>query len=142
MITENAQKPKKNRKYTQSEARIQSSAVVWMNNERPETRGLFFCVSNENTRSAYESKKQQLMSGAMRRMLGVVPGVSDTILMMPRGKYHAACFEFKTEKGRQSDVQARWQEKVEKEGYYYTLVRSLDEFKNKVNMYLGLKNSQ
>lgn len=137
MITETPTQTKKKRQHSHSEAQIQASAVVWLNNERPETRGLFFCVSNENTRSVYESKRQQLMSGSMRRAMGVVAGVADTILFMPRGKYHAACFEFKTETGRQSDAQIRWQEKVEKEGYYYTIVRSLDEFKEKVDLYLG-----
>lgn len=138
MITETPNKPNRKRQNNHSEAHIQASAVLWMNNDRPETRGLFFCVNNENSRSIYESSRQQLISGSIRRMIGVVAGVSDTILFIPRGKYHAACFEFKTESGKQSESQRIWQEKVEREGYYYTLVRSLDEFKDKVDWYLSL----
>lgn len=138
MIIETPQRQNKKREHKHSEAQIQASAVLWMNNERPETRGLFFCVNNENSRSVYESKRQQLISGSIRRVMGIVAGVADTLLMMPRGKYHAACFEFKTEIGRQSEAQIRWQEKVECEGYYYAIVRSLEEFKVKVDWYLGL----
>lgn len=120
------------------EAVLQAKCWTWLWNEHPETRGLFFAVPNENSRSVYESKKQQLVSGAMRKAVGVYSGVSDSILLLPRGKYHAACIEFKTEIGRQSSVQAEWQGKVEKAGYYYTIVRSEDEFKEKMEWYLNL----
>lgn len=122
-----------------NEAVLQAKCWTWLWNEHPETRGLYFAVPNENSRSVYESKKQQLVSGAMRKAVGVYSGVSDSILLLPRGKYHAACIEFKTEIGRQSSAQAEWQCKVEKAGYYYTILRSEDEFKEKMDWYLKLK---
>lgn len=122
-----------------NEAVLQAKCWTWLWNEHPETRGLYFAVPNENSRSVYESKKQQLVSGAMRKAVGVYSGVSDSILLLPRGEYHAACIEFKTEIGRQSSAQSEWQCKVEKAGYYYTIVRSEDEFKEKMDWYLKLK---
>ena len=122
-----------------NEAVLQAKCWTWLWNEHPETRGLYFAVPNENSRSVYESKKQQIVSGAMRKAVGVYSGVSDSILLLPRGEYHGACIEFKTEIGRQSSAQAEWQGKVEKAGYYYTIVRSEDEFKEKMDWYIKLK---
>lgn len=137
MIVETPARPKQ-RKHGHSEAKIQSECVLWLHNEHPETRGLCFCVPNENSRSVYESKKQQLISGAQRRSTGVVAGVADTLLLIPRDSYHGACIEFKTEIGRQSEAQIKWQALVEQHGYYYVVVRSLEEFKKFINWYLSL----
>lgn len=131
-------KPQKRRSHGNEEAVLQSKCWAWLWNERPETRSLYFAVPNENSRSVYESKKQQLVSGAMRKAMGVTAGVADTLLFLPRGKFHAACVEFKTPKGVQSDAQKSWQSRVEAAGYYYTVVRSLDEFKTKMDWYLNL----
>jgi hypothetical protein len=42
----------------------------------------------------------------------------------------------KTEKGRQTDEQKRWQELVERVGYQYVVCRSFDEFQKIINEYL------
>lgn len=132
------EEPKK-RERRNNEAVLQAKCWTWIWNLHPETRGLYFAVPNENSRSVYENKKQQLVSGAMRKAVGVYSGVSDSILLLPRGKFHGACIEFKTEIGRQSLAQADWQKRVEREGYYYTIVRSEEEFKEKIEWYLNLK---
>lgn len=136
MITETPQRPVR-RSRTQPEARIQSACVVWLNNEHPETRGLYFCIPNENTQSVYESRRQQLVSGSKRKAMGVVSGVSDTMLLMPRKGYHGLCIEFKAADGRQSDSQEQWQFLVEAQGYKYVVCRSLEQFKEIINKYLG-----
>lgn len=131
------EKPRQ-RKHTMSESAIQISCVQWLHNSHPETRGLFFCVPNENSRSGYENKRQQQISGSIRKNMGVQSGVSDTILMLPRGSYHALCCEFKTEKGVQSPSQCEWQQRVESVGYKYIVVRSLEQFKQEMENYLAL----
>ena len=138
MTTIPTQPQPKKRQHRNEEAVLQSRCFQWLWNEHPETRGLYFAVPNENSRSVYESKKQQLVSGAMRKAVGVYSGVSDTILLFPRGGFHGACIEFKTIIGRQSSSQAEWQSKVEGVGFYYTIVRSEDEFKEKMEWYLKL----
>lgn len=130
--------PKKKRSHGNEEAKLQIECVTWLHNTHEETRGLYFAVPNENTRSVYETKRQQLVSGSMRKSMGTLAGVSDTILLLPRGKFHAACIEFKTKVGRQSEKQVEWQKKVESAGYYYTIVRTIDEFKEKMEWYLNL----
>ena len=96
-------------------------------------RELYFCVPNENSRSDSNAS-----TGAIRRAVGVTKGVSDTILLIARGKWNALCVEFKTDIGRQSDAQILWQSKVEAQGYRYEVVRSLEEFKKLIKEYLEL----
>lgn len=136
MIEEVPQQPKK-RSHASIEASIQCSCVVWFNNTYPQYRGLFFCVPNENARSADLAHKDARIIGAMRRSMGVVSGVSDTLLLLPRKGYHAACIEFKTETGKQSERQVQWQTLVESKGYYYCIIRSLEDFKREVSAYLN-----
>lgn len=121
------------RKRGSPEGRIQSSCVAWFWNTYPQYRELYFCVPNENAR-----EDSNASTGAIRRSMGIVKGVSDTILFLARGKYHALCVEFKTDIGRQSDAQRLWQSKVEAQGYRYEVVRSLEEFKRLINEYLSL----
>lgn len=115
------------------EMHIQAECVKWLWNEKPETRGLFFHVENELSMAGNNAAL-----GAIRRAQGIVKGVSDCILLIKRGDYGALLVEFKTDIGRQSQVQKEWQVKVEKEGYYYTVCRSLDEFKKIIEWYLSL----
>lgn len=120
------------RKRGSPEGRIQSSCVAWFWNTYPQYRELYFCVPNENAR-----EDSNASTGAIRRSMGVVKGVSDTILFLARDKYHALCVEFKTDIGRQSDAQRLWQSKVEAQGYRYEVVRSLEEFKKLIVEYLN-----
>ena len=114
------------------EMRIQNACVAWFWNTYPQYRELYFCVPNENAR-----EDSNAITGAIRRASGVVKGVSDTILFIPRGRWHGLCIEFKTEVGRQSDAQRAWQLKVEAQGYRYEVVRSLDDFKKLIVEYLN-----
>lgn len=130
------------RKHGTPEARLQAECWAHAWNHFPETRKLYFAVLNENEQSKYETKQQQRISGARRKSRGVVAGVSDSLLLLPRGQYHGACFEFKTHKGVQSDAQKEWQALVEGAGYYYCIVRDKDDFIAKFSWYLSLQNKK
>ena len=119
------------------ESRLQTEAFVWLWNTYPETRGLFFTVMNE-TNPRHMNRKEQVILGAIRRMRGVVAGVSDGVLLMPNGKYHFCCAEAKTTSAnsRQSDAQKEFQRRVESVGGYYFIYRTLDEFKKEMGNYL------
>lgn len=130
------------RKHGTPEARLQAECWAHAWNHFPETRKLYFAVLNENEQSKYETKQQQRISGARRKSRGVVAGVSDSLLLLPRGQYHGACFEFKTHKGIQSDDQKEWQAIVERAGYYYCIVRDKDDFISKFSWYLSLQNKK
>lgn len=137
MIIETPPPPKK-RSHGQPEAKIQAESYTWWNNTFPQYRGLLFACTNQNERSGDIGKKAQLISGAMRRSMGVYPGVADIICLIPRGKYHGIMLECKTEVGRQSQQQEEWMEKVLSQGYMYKIFRSVDDFKVIIQWYLNL----
>lgn len=129
----------------EEEHNIQAACVRWFNLQWPGYRGLLFAVPNGGARSKATAGKLKAE--------GVVPGVADLILLVPRlGLPHivdglvcyvgtaelccALCIEMKTEKGRQSPEQMKWQAKVESHGYKYAVCHSLDEFMAVVNGYL------
>jgi len=100
-----------------SEQQIQTACVKWLWNTHPETRGLFFAVNNNS---------EHVARAMNRKAVGVVPGVSDTVFLWNGQAY---LIEFKTLKGRQSDVQKRWEAKVTEQGFKYSLIRSESEFR-------------
>ena len=112
----------------QEEHNIQSACVRWFNLQWPEYRGLLFAVPNGGARSKATAGKLKAE--------GVVPGVADLILLVPKLWHHALCIEMKTAKGRQSHEQKEWQAKVEAHGYKYAVCHSLDEFMETINNYL------
>lgn len=121
------------RKRGAPEYKIQCECVAYFHNTYPEYRGLYFAVQNENSRADSNAS-----TGAIRRSLGVTKGVSDTLMLIPRGKWNGLCIEYKSDIGRQSPAQVEWQSKVEAQGYRYEVVRSLEEFKKLIKEYLEL----
>ena len=117
------------RVHRQPEAIIQAACVTWLWNEHPETRGLFIHIPNEGNR---ESRKD----GAFRKAMGLVAGAPDTFLFMPRKSYCGLAVEFKTLTGEQSEAQKKFQSRLEKQGYKYTLCRSLEQFQDIIFDYL------
>ncbi len=100
-----------------TEAQIQSACVIWLWNTHPKTRGMFFAVNNNAS---------HVVKGLQNKSVGVVAGVSDTILLWNRTDY---LIEFKTPNGRQSKHQMKWDHDVTGWGYDYFIVRSLEDFK-------------
>ena len=75
--------------------------------------------------------------GKILKAEGVVAGVSDLILLIPRNGKGALCIEMKTRTGVQRESQKIWQEECEKHGNQYVVVRSFDQFREVVTQYLG-----
>ena len=66
------------------------------------------------------------------KTMGLFPGVGDLVVWWHRPNLPGATvgyLEVKTKTGRQSDKQIHFQEKCEKEGIPYRVVRSVDEVK-------------
>ena len=116
------------------EGRIQAECYQYFWNTYPQYRGLYFAVPNENSRA-----DSNAITGAVRRAMGVYHGVADTLMLIPRGKYHGLAIEYKDEDGKQSKYQIAWQALVESQGYMYRLCRSLAQFREIVDGYLNLR---
>lgn len=112
------------------ESNLQQACVHWFRLQHSDLCLNLFAVPNGmhtggNIRQAKRARAE-----------GMTAGVSDLILLVPRGDYHALCIEMKYGKGRQSIHQTAWQKAVEREGYKYVVIRSIEEFIREVNTYL------
>jgi hypothetical protein len=98
-----------------SEDKIQQEIVIYVRNYRKDL--IIFSVPNDG-RNAQEQMRKKAM--------GLLRGVSDLILLSEHG-----CFfiEVKTDSGKQSEEQIKFQKAIETLGFTYHLVRSLEDFK-------------
>lgn len=92
------------------EYHLQHEIILWANANRPDI--VVFTVPNEAARSD--------------RNITVLKGVSDLVVVLPQ---KVIFVELKTAKGVQSKYQKIFQNRVEKLGHEYYIVRSLEEFK-------------
>lgn len=124
------------------EHEIQCECVRWFRMQYPQYGKLLFAVPNGGFRN-------KATAGKMKAE-GVLAGVSDLILLVPSGNFHALCIEMKWEKveydskgkkhvfrSYQHEEQKQWQKAVEEQGYQYSVCRSVDEFMSCINNYLN-----
>lgn len=112
------------------EHRTQCACVRWFNAKYPKLRGRLFAVPNGGRRDA--------TTAAKLKAEGVVPGVSDLVLLRSNRNHGALLIEMKTPQGRQSDSQKGWERIVCAEGEYkYVVCRSLEDFMREVDSYLS-----
>lgn len=116
-------------KMRQLEHQMQVACVTWCRLQHP--KAMIFAVPNGGLREGPTAVKLKAE--------GLLPGVSDLILLEPRGEYHALLIEMKTSNGRQSPQQKNFQAHAEESGYKYVICRSLEEFMTEVNAYLDLR---
>jgi hypothetical protein len=100
-----------------SEASLQSKAFQNLWNSRPDLRGRVFAINNNS---------QNGIKGALNKAMGVVAGVADMCYLKPEGK--TCWIEWKTESGRQSPEQVKFQQLCISLGHEYHIVRSEQEF--------------
>ena len=125
-----ASQPKTRKKPSHREHDIQSACVRYFRLQYPQYKLNLFAVPNGG--------KRDKVSGALLKEEGVIPGVSDIILLLPRGGYHGLLIEMKTKKGKQADSQKQWQMHMERFGYKYVVCHSVDDFKREVDNYIRL----
>ncbi len=110
------------------ESRLQRSCVKWFRMQHRALAKLLIAVPNGGKRSKIEA---MIMSGE-----GVTPGMTDLLLLVPRGKYHGLCIEMKYGKGTCSAAQNEYHELLLQQGYAVAVCWTLDEFMKDVNEYL------
>ena len=117
-----------------TEAQEQAYVIKW--SQQPCIRAqwpelaLLFHIPNGGTRDAVEGKhlKQQ----------GVKKGVPDLCLPVPSGKYHGLFIEMKTDKGRASDAQRQWIERLKAVGYFAQVCHGWEAAVATLEWYLSL----
>jgi hypothetical protein len=108
-----------------SEDILQAEIYKWYKNNycliHHQPRHSIFSVPNGGLRSKKEAMKL--------KATGVVAGVSDLIVVQPD---RVVFVELKTPTGRQSPEQIEFEKTVTSLGFEYMLVRSLEEFQEKI----------
>ncbi len=117
------------RKPKDEEHKIQVSMVNWFRLQYPLMHHNLFSVPNGGRRDA--------VTGAKLKAEGVLPGVSDLILLKSNRFYGALLIETKTKKGIQRQSQKELEAKITADGYKYVICRSLDDFIKVVTDYLN-----
>jgi hypothetical protein len=111
------------------ESKIQQACKMWFDMQYREYEKLLIAIPNGGQRSA--------ITASILKAEGVVSGVSDLFLFIPKGIYFGLAIEVKTAKGKQSANQKAWQIEVEKHGYRYEIVHSIDEFMELIKNYMS-----
>jgi hypothetical protein len=112
------------------EHQLQCACVQWFKLQFPAMRHNLFAVPNGGRRDR--------ITGARLKAEGVKAGVADLILLRRNSQYGALLIELKTPRGSQSQAQRDWQKAIEKDGYKYVVVRSVQAFIQTINDYLDL----
>ena len=111
-----------------SERQIQIECVSYFRMRYPECSGVFFAVPNGSARNAWTAKNL--------KDEGVLSGVSDLLLLVPRHGFAGLCLETKKPGGRMSESQKAFKRAVERFKYKYVVYYSVDEFKALMREYL------
>lgn len=114
----------------QEESKIQSSCVRWFRYQYRQYSKMLFAIPNGGSRSKSEATRFKAE--------GVVAGVADLCLAVPRGWYGALYIEMKQKGNYQQPNQKEWQKICEESGNKYVVCKSIDEFMREVNAYMYL----
>jgi hypothetical protein len=116
------------------ESKLQTACVKWFRIQYPAYARNLFAIPNGGARD--------VVTGAILKREGVLPGVADLFLAIPRytinkEEFCAGLFiEMKFGAGTQSKEQKEFQTAVEREEYKYIVVRTLDEFIDTIKAYM------
>jgi len=111
------------------EAQLQSACVRYFRYRYPKYQRMFFAIPNGGSRNVIEA--------ANLKVQGVVSGVADLILLMPKQGYSSLCIEMKTGKNKQTNNQMLWGEDASEAGNLYRVVTNFDQFKDLVDWYMS-----
>lgn len=113
------------------ESKLQQQCVAWFRTQYRHYASLLTHPANEGNGNR--------VSGAIHKGEGTVPGVPDLLLFLPSEfdrVYFGLGLELKTATGRQSQQQKDFQQMFQAAGYCYIVIRSLEEFRLHVSVWI------
>jgi hypothetical protein len=108
----------------------QVAVIDWYRKQYPTLKYCLFAIPNgglRHIRVAMTLKKE-----------GVLSGVSDMFLMVPRGTFHGLFIEMKTAKGKVSDNQQKFLDIARSQGYEAIVCYGFEDAKNKIKKYFSI----
>ena len=111
------------------ESELQISCVNWFRYQYPQYKMLLFSIPNgglRNIKTAVTLKRE-----------GVISGVPDLFLSLPRGEWHGFYLELKSGSNDLTANQDMFFILARKQGYKCEVIRTLDQFIREVTFYLN-----
>ena len=124
------------------ESSSQKGVITWFRLQYPKYAKLLIHVPNGGLRSRMKvTKKDGTVTSFSRegkelKQMGTTAGVSDLLLLVPRGGYGCLAIEMKTEAGKQSESQTDWMFEMIAAGNKYIVCRSSYEAEREIKTYL------
>lgn len=114
-----------------TESQIQQACIKWFKLQHRNLwdDGVLFHIANEGIRIGSQ--------GSRIKREGIVKGVADLCLAMPRHGFGALYIEMKRPGCYQSPEQKTWQKCIERHGNKYVVCKSVNEFIVTINRYLA-----
>ena len=125
------------------EQKLQMQCVAWFRAQYPQYAMLLTHPINEGGRNTSRT-------GGIHKAEGTQAGVPDLLFFMPsrisvlddngveiNRPYHGLGVELKTLKGKQSQQQKEYQYMFRSAGYFYLVVRSIDEFRRTIDTWIS-----
>lgn len=114
----------------QRESKLQIACVNWFRMQYPQYRMLLFAIPNGGQRN--------VITAARMKKEGVVSGVSDLFLSVPKREFHGFYIEMKAGEGKLTENQEEFFRYASKNGYKCKKINSFDQFVREVEFYLDL----
>jgi hypothetical protein len=110
-----------------SESDLQKACVSWFKTKHP----------NVYTISSYlQGNINGFAASQEANMMGYQSGCPDLFIVYPSKGYHGLFIEFKSAKGRLSNLQKCWRDEVIRLGYQWELINNYQDFINLINGYI------
>jgi len=116
-----------------SEHEEQATFVDWLQLAHPDV--LFHSIPN-GAQFAGDLKRRVQQINKLKAE-GLLPGTSDLLIAEPRGIYHGAYVEMKSERGTLSENQRWFLAEAEKRGYYTIIAHGFETAKEMAETYLS-----
>jgi VRR-NUC domain len=118
----------------QSESILQQQCVKWFRLQYPDI--MLISIKNSSKMGGKKTKTGVPLEAIRAKKEGVTAGVAD-LMILNNTEFHGAIFiELKTKNGKQSKKQREFEMYCFKKGYYYLIIKSLEEFIETINYYL------
>ena len=116
------------------ESELQILCINWFRLAFPQYKMLLFSIPNGGHRN--------LLTAVRMKREGVISGVPDLFLSLPRNGFHGMYIEMKYGKGKLSANQEAFIAEVSKHNYKVEVINSLDKFVREVTQYLNSNLNQ
>lgn len=113
----------------QTESQMQTECVDWFREAYPQFAKLFWA----NPNGGYRSPK----TAAILKREGVLSGVPDCTLAVPRKPYHGLYLELKRKGNKPTPNQVEVMQLLTEQGYRCDVVYNIEEFKGIIQNYLN-----